>query len=274
MRSLRRFRLHPSAFLAVLLALAAACGGSDEATVEPLGAAGAPPARYTVRVVAIHPHDDTAFTQGLVWRGDGELYESTGRRGASQLRRIDVASGDVVQRHDLEHRYFGEGLALVDGRLVQLTWQDEVAFVYDADSFEELETFRYTGEGWGLCFDGRRLVMSDGSSSLTFRDPTTFEPRGQVRVTLDGGPLDDLNELECVGDRVYANVLGDDRIYEIDPGSGDVTAIVDASSLDPEGDESPDEVLNGIAYDSSTGHFYLTGKHWSQLFEVTFEPAA
>jgi glutaminyl-peptide cyclotransferase len=249
----------------------ASCGDADVADVEPLGTDGGAPTRYTVRVVATHPHDEAAFTQGLVWAGDGQLFESTGRRGQSSVRRVDVETGEVLQDHALGAEYFAEGLALVQERLIQLTWQEGTAFVYDATSFEVTTTFTYDGEGWGLCFDGDRLVMSSGNSTLVFRDPETFESEGQVRVTFEGQALDDLNELECIGDRVYANVLGDDRIYEIDPSTGAVTAVVDASALDPEHDEARGEVLNGIAYDPSTGHYYLTGKNWPSLYEVTFE---
>lgn len=258
--------------LAMLLALfAVSCGGSSKATVEALGEPGAAPAQYRVRVVAEFPHDTAAFTQGLVWADDGELYESTGRRGKSSLRRVDIASGEVLQVHELAAEYFGEGLARIEDELFQITWQEGTAFVYDASGFETRATYNYQGEGWGLCFDERQLVMSDGSSTLTFRDPANFEPIGEVRVMQDGQSLTQLNELECVGDRVYANVLGDDHIYEIDPTTGEVTAVVDASALGPQANEAS-AVLNGIAYSPKSGHFYLTGKNWPTLYEVTFEP--
>jgi glutamine cyclotransferase len=227
-------------------------------------------ADYTVRVLETYAHDDEAFTQGLVWAGDDQLFESTGRRGSSSLRRVDIASGDVLQRHDLDDEYFGEGLARVDDRLIQLTWQENVAFVYDAESFDQIGTFSYEGEGWGLCHDGQRLVMCDGTATLVFRDEDSFEPVGEVVVRRSGEPVAALNELECVGRRVYANVFGSDRIVEIDPETGNVTAEIDASSIHPRQAAGPGDVLNGIAYDPSSENFYLTGKNWPALYEVTF----
>jgi glutaminyl-peptide cyclotransferase len=257
----------------VLLLLALSACGSNEGSNDaaPLGTGGASTADYTVRVLETYDHDDDAFTQGLVWAGNGQLFESTGRRGSSSLRRVDLASGDVLQRHDLADEYFAEGLALVDDRLIQLTWQENVAFEYDADTFEETGTFEYEGEGWGLCDDGHRLVMSDGTARLTFRDESTFEPVGEVVVRRAGQPVAALNELECVGDRIYANVFGTDRIVEIDPETGSVTAEIDASAIRPPSVRSPNDVLNGIAYDPASKTFFLTGKNWPALYAVTFE---
>ena len=252
--------------------LSAACGDSKPAAIEALGEPGAAPTNYRVQILAEYPHDDEAFTQGLVWAGNGDLYESTGQKGQSSLRRVRIDTGEVLEQHDLDDSYFGEGLALVGDDLIQLTWQEETAFVYEQETFDVTNTLDYDGEGWGLCFDGRRLVMSDGSSTLTFRDPTTFDSVGRIRVTDNGTPLSSLNELECVGDRVYANVLGDDDIYEIDPATGAVTATIDASALRPDNARAGLDVLNGIAYAEDAGHFYLTGKNWPTLYEVTFEP--
>jgi glutaminyl-peptide cyclotransferase len=260
----------------VLLVVAGltSCGGNgDDNDAAPLGTVDGSSAEYTVRVVESYEHDDDAFTQGLVWAGDNQLFESTGRRGSSSLRRVEVASGDVLEQHDLDDQYFAEGLAQVDDRLIQLTWQENVAFVYDADSFEEIGRFDYTGEGWGLCYDGDRLVMSDGTATLTFRDEDTFESTGDVVVRRSGQPVARLNELECVGDRVYANVLGSDRIVEIDLETGEVTAEIDASAIHPKEANSPSDVLNGIAYDPDDEVFYLTGKNWPTMYAVTFEKA-
>jgi glutamine cyclotransferase len=269
-RTARSLRTATITLLAVLL-LASSC--SESGTADPVDALGSTgeSSRYRVEVEAEYPHDRNAFTQGLVWAGNGELFESTGRRGQSTLRRVDIVSGGVLEQHDLAPEYFAEGLALVDDRLVQLTWQEATAFVYDERTFETVNTFSYEGEGWGLCNDGDRLVMSDGSSTLTFRDADTFDSLGDVRVTLRGASVDNLNELECVGDRVYANVLGDDRVLEIDPATGEVTAEVDASSLYP-GHSTARDPLNGIAYAEDTGHFFLTGKNWPTMYEVTFVP--
>ncbi len=229
--------------------------------------------RLVPSVHAEHPHDVGAFTQGLLLH-DGHFYESTGLNGRSSLRRVDPASGDVLAQVDIDERFFAEGLALVDGRLIQLTWQAGEAFVYDAESLEPLNGFKYEGEGWGLCYDGERLVMSDGGSSLEFRDPITFEPIGEIEVTLDGGTLKNLNELECVGDRIWSNVWLTDMIVEIDPTNGAVTSVVDAARLKAAVATTPGiDVLNGIAHDPETGRFFVTGKQWPTVFEVDFVTA-
>ncbi len=214
-------------------------------------------------------HERDAYIQGLVWWND-QLFESTGRYGASTLRRLDPQTGRVEQRIDVPEQYFGEGLALVDRRLIMLTWTAERAFTYDRDSFELGETFRYSGEGWGLCYDGDRLVMSDGTDLLTFRDPDTFEQIGEQRVRLRGQPLHRLNELECVDGVVYANVWEEDFLVRIDPETGRVTDYIDATGLLQGADRTGAEVLNGIAYDPTAETFYITGKWWPKMFEVRF----
>ena len=222
-----------------------------------------------VDVVRELSHERDAYIQGLVWWND-QLFESTGRAGESTLRRLDPHTGRVEQRIDVPDQYFGEGLALVDRRLIMLTWRAERAFTYDRDSFELGETFRYRGEGWGLCYDGSRLVMSDGSDRLTFRDPDTFEPIGELRVRLRGQPLGNLNELECVDGVVYANVWEEDFLVRIDPETGRVTDYIDATGLLQGVDRIGAEVLNGIAYDPTAETFYITGKWWPKMFEVRF----
>ena len=222
-----------------------------------------------VEVLRELSHERDAYTQGLVW-WDGVLFESTGREGESTLRRLDPRTGRVEQRIDIPPQYFGEGLSLVDRRLIMLTWRAQRAFSYDRDSFELLDTYRYRGEGWGLCYDGDRLVMSDGSDRLTFRDPVTFEPIGEQRVRLRGQPLHELNELECVDGAVYANVWQTDFIVRIDPGSGRVTDYIDAAGLLRGADRLGAEVLNGIAWDPGADTFYITGKWWPKMFEVRF----
>jgi glutaminyl-peptide cyclotransferase len=223
-----------------------------------------------VRVVAVYPHDPEAFTQGLVWH-QGALYESTGLYGRSTLRRVDLASGAVVRRVDLPPRLFGEGLALVGDRLVQLTWQEGLALVWGVERFERRGERRYQGEGWGLCHDGRRLVMSDGSGRLVFRDPETFAAVGELAVTVGGRPAERLNELECVGSEIWANVWGSGEVLRIDAASGRVTAVADASGLLSPLERAGTDVLNGIAHRPETGTFLLTGKLWPKLFEVAFE---
>lgn len=217
------------------------------------------------------PHDTTAYTQGLLWR-DGWLYESTGQYGDSRLRRIDPETGTVEQEIHTSPAFFGEGLAAVNDQLVMLTWKAERAFVYDTSSFEQVRMFRYRGEGWGLCHDGdrRRLIMSNGSDLLTFRDPATFEQNGSIRVTLRGRPLMQLNELACVNEFVYANVYQEEYLVVIDPESGRVTHQIDAAGLLTDEESRGVDVLNGIAYDPTAESFYITGKDWPKMFEVRF----
>jgi len=225
--------------------------------------------RLRVKVLSVRPHDPTAYTQGLVW-GHGTLYESAGLYGRSSLRQVDPRTGDVLRRLDVPPGFFAEGLAQVGDRLVQLTWKEGVAFVYDVRSFERVGEFSYQGEGWGLCDDGRRLVMSDGSDRLGFRDRRTFVPLGGVEVRLDGRPASQLNELECVGGAVYANVWMTDQILRIDPVAGRVTAVIDAGGLLDAAEQAHADVLNGIAYDREKKTFFITGKLWPKMFEVVF----
>lgn len=224
-----------------------------------------------VEVLRELPHDTTAYTQGLLWR-DGWLYESTGQYGDSRLRRIDPETGAVEQETYTSPAFFGEGLAAVNDQLVMLTWKAERAFVYDASSFEQVRMFRYRGEGWGLCHDGdrRRLIMSNGSDLLTFRDPATFEQNGSIRVTLRGRPLMQLNELACVNGLVYANVYQEEYLVVIDPESGRVTHQIDAAGLLTDEEARGVDVLNGIAYDPTAESFYITGKDWPKMFEARF----
>jgi glutaminyl-peptide cyclotransferase len=248
------------------------------ARAEPAGpdqAASRPPAAATptfgYRVLASYPHDPGAFTQGLAYV-DGTLYEATGSAGVgpSSLRRVDLATGAVQARHDLAGEDFGEGIAVVGDRIVQLTWQSQTGFVYDRATFRPLGTFRYPGEGWGLAYDGQRLIMSDGTDRLRFLDPTTFVETGSVEVRDAGRPVDQLNELEYIDGQVYANVWQTDRIVRIDPATGHVTAVVDLAGLLPAADRESGQVdvLNGIAYDPAGDRMFVTGKLWPKLFEI------
>jgi glutaminyl-peptide cyclotransferase len=222
-----------------------------------------------VNVLRKFSHEQSAYTQGLVWH-QGRLYESTGQYGSSTLRRVNPQTGEVEKRIVIPSEFFGEGLALVDRRLIMLTWKEETAFVHDLDSFNRIGSYRYTGEGWGLAFDGRRLIMSNGSDQLTFRDPQTFDPRGALRVTLRGSPLDRLNELEWAEGAIYANIWERDFIVRIDPEAGRVTHQIDAAGLLTRAEAPGAEVLNGIAYNPETRTFYITGKYWPTMYEVTF----
>lgn len=234
--------------------------------------AGMPVPVFTYHIVATYPHDPQAYTQGLVYAG-GVLYESTGRHGATTLRRVDLESGEVLQIRLLPERYFGEGLALFQDRLYQLTWREQVGFVYDRATFRLLRTFSYATEGWGLCHDGQRLILSDGSATLRFLDPDTLQETGSVEVTIDGRPLAMLNELEYVGGEVLANVWQTDTVVRIDPRSGQVTGVIDLQGLlSAEDRRLPVDVLNGIAYDAEGDRLFVTGKLWPKLFEIDLIP--
>jgi len=199
----------------------------------------------------------------------GALYESTGGLGASYLRRVDLQTGNVLQQYQLPSEYFGEGLTVVNGRLIQLTWLNHIGFVYDEDTFALLGNFTYTTEGWGLTYNGSDLVMSDGSSTLYFLDPTTYQTVGQVTVKDGNTPITNLNELEYVNGDIYANVWHTQKIAIINPQTGQVKGWLDLTSIyQPDLSSSPDAVLNGIAYDQQTGHLFVTGKDWPNLYEI------
>ena len=217
-------------------------------------------------VVRSYPHDPDAFTQGLIFR-DGHLFESTGLNGRSSLRKVRLETGEVIQNKRIDTRYFAEGLTDWGSRLVQLTYTTNVAFVYDLSTFALQDTFTYPGEGWGLTHDARRLIMSDGSSSLRFLDPETHRELGRLPVTADGRPLANLNELELVKGQVYANIWLTNRIALIDLTSGRVTGWLDLTGLLPAGSAGHD-VLNGIAWDAARDRLFVTGKLWPRLFEI------
>lgn len=220
----------------------------------------------SVDILQTAPHDPTAFTQGLVW-SEGQFFESTGRD--TTLRRTDVASGEQLQFLDLDDERFGEGLALVDDRLILLSYRAEVATVFDAETLATVEEFTYEGEGWGLCYDGQRLVMSNGTATLTFRDPHSFAILGSVEVILDGDPVTQINELECVNGQVVANVWKSSTLIVIEPSTGEVVGTVDASALVRAADrDDANAVLNGIAFDPVTETFWLTGKLWPTMYNV------
>lgn len=227
----------------------------------------------TYQVLHFYPHDFQSFTQGLVFV-DGHLYESTGLNGRSSIRMVDVSSGKVLQKYDLPREYFGEGLTDWGGNLIQLTWKNHTAFVYDRFTFSVLRTFQYDGEGWGLTHDKTQLIMSDGTSYLRFLDPKSFKETRRVRVTDESGsPVDKLNELEYVHGEIYANIWQSDQIVRIAPRTGKILAWVDLSGiLDKRELESSDAVLNGIAYDPTTNRLFVTGKLWPKLFQIRIVP--
>lgn len=257
-------RVRRVGWLVTCAALLWGSGGSADSTGVP--------ERMRAEIVATYPHDPAAFTQGLLLH-DGKLYESTGLVGRSSLREVELVTGRVLRRIDVPKPYFAEGIAIVGQRLFQLTWQNHVAFVYDADTFAERERFAYPTEGWGLCFDGRNLVMSDGSHKLFVRDPRNFDASGVILVTEQNRPVQNLNELECVGTNVYANVWETDDIVRIDRQSGRVTARIRLPDLLGAAERRKADVLNGIAYDPDSDTFLVTGKFWPKVFRVRFVPA-
>jgi glutaminyl-peptide cyclotransferase len=223
---------------------------------------------YTYEVIKAYPHDVAAFTQGLVFH-QGVLYESTGLNGSSSLRRVELETGKVLKKIEVPARFFAEGLALFNGRLYQLTWQTQLGFVYDIDSFKKLHEFSYAGEGWGLTRDSNSLIMSDGSSRIRFIDPETFEVRRLITVQDDGRDVTQLNELEYIKGEIYANIWLNDAIARIDPQNGKINAWIDLSGiLSPKERLDSQAVLNGIAYDDASDRLFVTGKYWPKLFEI------
>lgn len=274
------------ASMASIAALAAvlACGSPGAsapgagAVAEERNASGAAPdmarpeTRLELEVIATYPHDPRAFTQGLLWHR-GRLYESTGLHGRSSLREVEPSTGRVLRRLELDPQRFAEGLALVGDRLFQLTYQSESGWVWDLETFTLAREFKYQGEGWGLTFDGTSLIQSDGSERLTFRSPVDFSPQRELLVLRAGRPQFYLNELEWVNGEIWANVWQSDEILRIDPQTGRVTGVLDASQLLSPTERRGTDVLNGIAWDAERGLFLLTGKLWPRLFAVKIRPA-
>jgi glutamine cyclotransferase len=247
----------------VLMAVALACAPATNAQRKP-----APVQGY--QIVATFPHDPASFTQGLVF-ADGHLYESTGLNGESTLRRVDITTGKTLQRIDVSSEYFAEGLALVGDELLQLTWQTRIGFVYDRATFKQKRTFTYKTEGWGIAYDGSsRLVMSDGSDTLTFLHPKTLAAGATLRVREAGRPVPNLNELEWIEGEIWANVWRTDRIARISPNTGEVNAWIDLAALYPRAERRPPaDELNGIAYDRAARRIFVTGKKWPRLYQIT-----
>lgn len=255
-------KLRGEALLALLLLLAASPSWAEPRPV-PL---------CSIRIVHVYPHDPTAFTQGLLF-ADGFLYESTGLHGESSLRKVNLETGEVVKSLALPPQYFGEGLTLWQDRLIQLTWKNGIAFVYDKESFVPKGTFAYPTEGWGLAHDGSSLIMSDGSATLRFLQSETFQEIRRVEVTDRGVPVRNLNELEYVRGEILANVWGTERIAKISPATGEVVAWVDLSLLRAAlGPIRQCDVLNGIAYDAVQNRLFVTGKLWPKLFQIEILP--
>ncbi len=223
---------------------------------------------YVGDVVQEYPHDPGAFTQGLVWR-DGHLFEGTGQYGGSSIREVEVRTGRVLRKRDIDKKYFGEGIVLIGDVLYQITWQENVAFTYDVRTFATKGQFKYEGEGWGLTTDGTSVIMSNGSSAIVYRDPKTFAVQKSIVVTDNGQPVPKLNELEWVKDEIWANVWESDQIARIDPATGHVKGWIDLAGLLPQMDRTgKEDVLNGIAYDAKEDRLFVTGKLWPKLYEI------
>ncbi|MEP6743581.1 MAG: glutaminyl-peptide cyclotransferase [bacterium] len=223
---------------------------------------------YGYEVMHVFPHDPNAFTQGLVFH-DGKLLESTGQVGHSSLRRVELETGKVLQNASVDSPYFAEGITLLKGKIYQLTWQNHLGFIYDARTLQKIGTFNYQGEGWGLTNDGQSLILSDGSSQIRFLDPENFQVKKTIAVVEGNTPVQNLNELEYIQGEIYANIWHSDRIARINPQTGAVVGWIDLSGLIAQNEIHDEEaVLNGIAYDETSGRLFVTGKLWPKLFEI------
>ena len=235
---------------------------------KPIAAPDGRARQIAYEVVNSYPHDPASFTQGLLWR-DGGFYESTGQYGQSKLRRLEFPSGRVLKEISLSPELFGEGLALVDSRLIQLTWKSHRGFVYELSTFRLLQEFSYDTEGWGLTYDGKNLILSDGSSDLFYFDSQTFKPTRKLAVRMNGQPIRELNELEFIDGEIWANVWQTDWLLRIDPSTGQVTSFLDLKGiLAPSDKTGMEDVLNGIAYDAEHKRIFVTGKLWPRIFEI------
>lgn len=241
------------------------------------GCAQAPAAavpHYTVKIVKTFPHDPAAFTEGLFYDG-GKLFESTGRNGSSWIREVDLDTGKVLRHADVDNRYFGEGIAAWQGKIVSLTWKGGTGFIWDKAQLKPTSTFSYTGEGWGMTVNDQNLLMSDGSPTIKFLDPNTLKVVRTLDVTLEGQPVDNINELEWVDGQILANIWRTRTMVRIDPQDGKVTGVIDLSNLPEVTTPQPDNdaVANGIAWDAGGKRLFLTGKLWPHLYQVELEPA-
>ena len=237
------------------------------------------PLVLNLKTLAVHPHDNRAYTQGLAFE-DGFLYESTGQYGQSTLRKVDLKTGVPLMNFSLPRLFFAEGMDIVGDKIYQLTWQEGICLVYDKKTFRLLDKFKYSGEGWGLAYDGKRLILSDGSATLRFFDPATFKQKGKVAVsyrdakTKKSVPVNNLNELEYIHGEIWANVWQTPNIARINPNTGDVIAWIDFTNFIPEPfrrehtGQGGDSVLNGIAFDKATDRLFITGKNWPVLYEI------
>ena len=227
---------------------------------------------FGYKIVNTYPHNRASFTQGLVFN-KGILYESTGLNGRSAVKIVDIKTGRTIKSHELPNKYFGEGIAVVDNKIIQLTWRSKMGFIYNKETLKLIKKFSYQTQGWGITYDGKYLIMSDGSAMLYFMDPNTFKVIGTLEVYGDSGKVSKLNELEYIDGEIYANIWGEEKIARISPKTGRVTAWIDLSGLLSDKDsELRIDVLNGVAFNSENGNLYVTGKLWPKLFEIELVP--
>ncbi|MCZ6791972.1 MAG: glutaminyl-peptide cyclotransferase [Candidatus Dadabacteria bacterium] len=227
---------------------------------------------FGYKIVNTYPHDTNSFTQGLIF-DKGVLYESTGLIGRSAVKIVDLKTGKTLKSHELPDNYFGEGIAIIENKIIQLTWRSKTGFVYDKKTLKLIKKFSYQTQGWGITYDGKYLIISDGSAVLYFMDPNTFKVVGTLEVYGDNGKVSKLNELEYINGEIYANVWGTEKIAKINPINGRVTSWIDLGGLLKKEDKrSRVDVLNGIAYNPENGHLYVTGKLWPKLFEIELVP--
>lgn len=228
------------------------------------------PVRYGYKIVNTFPHDHQAYTQGLFWY-EGALYESTGEYGYSSLRRVELTTGRIMQRLDLSHEYFAEGATILDGEIYQQTWMEQKVFVYDADTFEKTREFdlEKREEGWGITTDGEKLYTSDGTANIAVRNPADFGVERNIVIRNAGNPVQNINELEWIDGKIWANVWMTSEIVIIDPATGRVEGVIDFTGIERNLALTPmTDVMNGIAYDSATKRIFVTGKNWNRLFEI------
>ncbi len=271
MRKIYKTSLLLTICLFLTTAISSCASATNEVVIEKTPTKIAGISNYTYKIVQQLPHDATAFTQGLVVE-DGELYESNGQNGQSDLRILDLNTGSVKNKVKLGDEYFAEGMTILNEKIYQITWVNHKGFIYDENTLEKLGEFSYEGEGWGLTNDGRFLIMSNGTNAISYINPENFRVQKVIYVYDKGVPLTNLNELEYVKGEIYANIWHSDKVVQIDPALGEITGWIDLTGLrSKESQQNGEAVLNGIAYDAVHDRLFVTGKLWPTLFEIKLE---
>lgn len=264
-------KAHVAAFITIILILLSSAAAIVLLNNKP--ATSTTPTQYTYTVINEYPHDQNAFTEGLVYN-NGYLYESTGSypNPPSTLRREDLTTGNILQTITLPDQYFGEGITIFNGKIIQLTWQSHIGFVYNQTTFQIIQNFSYPTEGWGLTNNANQLIMSDGTQNIYFLNPTTYQTTSQIKVHDGTTPITNLNELEYINGKIYANVWQTNKIAIINPQNGQVTGWINLAGIEKINTTNPDIVLNGIAYDQTQNRIFVTGKMWPTIFEIKITP--